>query len=95
VRKERQPLSPTNKHDIANEAYQRIYGTTGPELLKEFRLEKGCHQTRTTNPTELKEFTYWCFNYRLKYCDKERVASDTKKALGWLKNNAHPVAKCD
>jgi hypothetical protein len=93
VRKERQPLSSTNKHDTANEAYQRIYGTTGPELFKEFRLEKGYHQTRTTSPTELKEFTYWCFSYRLKHCDKERVASDTKKALEWLKRNTSPAAK--
>ena len=93
VRKERQPLDSTNRHDTANEAYQRIYGTTGPELLKNFRLEKGYHQTRTVSPTELKEFTYWCFNYRLKHCDKERVASDTKKALEWLKGNVYSAAK--
>jgi len=32
----------------------------------------------------MKEFTYWLFKYRLKHCDKARVASDTKKALDWL-----------
>ncbi len=93
VRKENQPLGSTNKQVTANEAYQRIYGTTGPELLKDFRQEKGYPQTRTASPTELKEFTYWCFNYRLKHCDKERVASDTKKALEWLKGNSYPAAK--
>jgi len=36
---------------------------------------------------ELKEFTYWLFKYRLKHCDKARVASDTKKALNWLNRN--------
>ncbi len=93
VRKERHPLGSTNKQDTANEAYRRVYGTTGPELLKQFRHEKGYPQTRTASPTELKEFTYWCFNYRLKHCDKERVASDTKKALEWLKGNSYPAAK--
>ncbi len=93
VRKERQPLGSTNKQDMANEVYQRIYGTTGPELLKDFRLEKGYPQKRTASPTELKEFSYWCFSYRLKHCDKERVASDTKKALEWLKGNSYPAAK--
>ena len=87
VCKERHPLGSTNEQDTANEAYQRIYGTTGPELLEDFRRQKGYPQTRTTSPTELKEFTYWCFDYRLKHCDRERVASDTKKALEWLKNN--------
>ncbi len=88
VRKERHPLGSTNKQDTANEAYRRVYGTTGPELLKRFRREKGYPETKTASPTELKEFTYWCFNYRLKHCDKERVASDTKKALEWLKANS-------
>ncbi len=93
VRKERQPLGSTNEHDTANEAYQRIYGTTQHELLKDFRRQKGYSQTRSISLTELKEFTYWLFNYRLKRCDKERVASDTKKALGWLKNNTYPATK--
>lgn len=35
--------------------------------------------------TMLKEFTYWSFKYRVKTCDKARIASDTKKALTWLK----------
>ena len=93
VRKEKQPLASPSEQDTANEAYRRIYGTTGPELLKDFRNEKGYPQKRSPNPIELKEFTYWCFSYRLKHCDKERVASDTKKALEWLKRNASPAAK--
>jgi hypothetical protein len=31
--------------------------------------------------SDVKEFTYWLFNHRLKQCDKARVASDTQKAL--------------
>lgn len=94
VRKERQPLGSTNEQDTANEAYQRIYGATQHELLKHFRRQKGYPETRSISLSELKEFTYWRFNYRLKCCDKERVASDTKKALEWLKRNStHLAAK--
>jgi hypothetical protein len=34
----------------------------------------------------MKEFTYWRFKYRLDHCEKAKVASDTKKALHWLKS---------
>jgi hypothetical protein len=92
VRKERQPLGSTTEQDTTNEAYQRIYDATQHELLKHFRRERGQPQTKSISLSELKEFTYWRFNYRLKHCDKERVASDTKKALEWLKNT-YPAAK--
>jgi hypothetical protein len=35
----------------------------------------------------MKEFTYWLFKYRLKHGDPARVASDTKKALEWLRRS--------
>ena len=50
-------------------------------LLRQFRREKGYPHRKSINLTEQKEFTYWLFQYRLKHCDKARVASDTKKAL--------------
>jgi len=53
-------------------------------LLKHFRREKGYHQLMSISLTELKEFTYWLFKYRLEQCEKARVASDTKKALEQL-----------
>ncbi|MFA5451784.1 MAG: hypothetical protein WC231_07330 [Dehalococcoidales bacterium] len=34
------------------------------------------------------EFVYWLFKYRLKNSDKEKVASDTKKALNWLNSKS-------
>jgi hypothetical protein len=40
--------------------------------------------------SELKEFTYWLFKYRLKHNDKERVASDTRKALDWVQRHGPP-----
>jgi hypothetical protein len=73
-----------NEHKLLDEVYQRIYGATKTTLLKRFRREKGYPQLKSISLTELKEFTYWLFKYRLNNCDKARVASDTKKALGQL-----------
>ncbi len=84
VRKERRTLGSNKEQDIDNEAYRRIYGAIKAVLLKHFRREKGYHQLRSISLTELKEFTYWLFKYRLEQCDKARVASDTKKALEQL-----------
>ena len=85
MQKERGTLGCNNKHDTADEAYRRIYAATKAELLKSFRREKGYPQLGSVTLTELKEFTYWLFKYRLKQCDKARVASDTRKAVERLK----------
>jgi len=87
VRKEKRTLGLNKEHDYNNEVYQRIYGATKAVLLKRFRRENGYPQLKSISLTELKEFTYWLFKYRLKHCDKARVASDTKKALTQLKSN--------
>jgi hypothetical protein len=84
VRKERRTLGYNNEQDTAKEAFPRIYGATKAQLLKRFRKEKGYPHLKSASLTELKEFTYWLFKYRLKQCDKARVASDTKKALDRL-----------
>ena len=85
VRKERQILVLNKEQDCDNEAYQRIYGAPKTVLLKQFRREKDYPQLKSISLTELKEFTYWLFKYRLKQCDKAKVASDTKKALERLR----------
>lgn len=90
VRKERRTLGLNKEQDYDNEVYQRIYGATKAVLLKRFRREKGYPQLKSISLTELKEFTYWLFKYRLNHCDKARVASDTKKALTQLKDNGFP-----
>jgi hypothetical protein len=91
VRKERRTSGYNNKeHDVVSEVYRRIYGATRPVLLKRFRREKGYPQLKSIGLTELKEFTYWLFKYRLKQCDKARIASDTKKALQQLNINGYP-----
>jgi len=87
VRKEKRISGYNKEHDIDNEVYQRIYGATKEVLLKRFRRENGYRQHRSLSLTELKEFTYWLFKYRLNHCDKARVASDTKKGLEHLRRH--------
>jgi len=81
VRKERWALGYPQEGDLNQEAYRRIYGKTSGVLLKNFRKERGCPRLKSIGLTELKEFAYWLFKYRLRQCDKARIASDTKKAL--------------
>jgi hypothetical protein len=81
-----QRVSPFNENNhLVEEAYERIYGAAMTELLKRFRREKHYSQLHSMGFGELKEFTYWLFKYRLKECDKARVASDTKRALNELR----------
>jgi len=90
VRKERWASGYFKETDLANETYRRIYGSTRMVLLKRFRKERDYPPLRSLSLTELKEFTYWLFKYRLRHSDKARTASDTKKALNWLdKNGLH------
>ena len=81
IRKKKRALGLNNDNGVVDEAYQRIYGTTQSALLKQFRKERDYPQLRSISLSELNEFTYWLFKYRIKTRDKSRVASDTKKAL--------------
>jgi hypothetical protein len=81
IRKKKRVLGLNNDNGVVDEAYQRIYGTPQSALLKQFRKEKHYPQLRSISLSELNEFTYWLFKYRIKTRDKSRVASDTKKAL--------------
>ena len=84
VRKEKRLSGYYRDHDTTNEAYRRIYASTRTVLLRHFRKEKSLPHTKSIGLTELKEFAYWRFKYRLKTSEKARVASDTRKALDWL-----------
>ena len=90
VRKERRTSGYNKEHDVVSEVYRRIYGATKAVVLKRFRREQGYPYLKSISLTELKEFTYWLFKYRLKQCDKARIASDTKKALQQLNINGYP-----
>jgi hypothetical protein len=64
--------------------YERIYGRTLDDLLREFRGERGLRHTSHIALGELREFQYWLFKYRVKNQEPARVASDTRKALAQL-----------
>lgn len=87
IRKERRVLGSNRHEDIMDKAHRRIYGKNQQTLLNSFRKEKRYPKRKSMTLTELKEFTYWLFNYRVERCDKSRVASDTKKALMKIQQN--------
>jgi hypothetical protein len=81
IRKKKRVLGLNNDNGVVDEVYQRIYGATQLALLKQFRKERHYPQLRSIRLSELNEFTYWLFKYRIKKRDKSCMASDTKKAL--------------
>ena len=76
---------------LQREAYQRIYGAELTTLLRCFRDDKGYPHPPSITLSEQKEFTYWLFKHRLQQSDKAKVASDTKKAVEFLRR--HRMAK--
>jgi hypothetical protein len=89
IEKERHVLGLGRRGDTIDETYQRLYDTPREALLKRFRQEKDHAYLKSITLTELKEFTYWLFKYRLKRSEKAKIASDTKKALKYLKQQWH------
>ncbi len=90
VRKERRVFGYREEEVNEGEVFQRIYGAGQIPLLREFRSQMGHPQQRSISLTELKEFTYWLFKYRVNKCDRARVASDTKKGLKRLTASGYP-----
>jgi hypothetical protein len=95
IRKKKRVLGLSNDNGVVDEAYQLVYGATQSALLREFRKERHYPQLRSIGLSELDQFTYWLFKYRIKMRDKSCVASDTKKALTKLRElldlKARPV----
>jgi hypothetical protein len=81
IRKKKRVLGLNNDDGTIDEAYQRIYGSPQTTLLRQFRRERQYPHPRSISLSQLNEFTYWLFKYRMRMRDKSRVASDTKKAL--------------
>ena len=90
IRKERHVSGYLKDKDTTDEAFRRVYGQTEAVLLEQFRKERHYRRLKSISLAELKEFTYWLFKYRLKHSDKERVASDTRKALDWVNRHGLP-----
>jgi hypothetical protein len=87
VRKERRAVGWDKYDNVLDKAYNRIYEQNQQVLFDSFRKEKKYSKRKAVSLGMLKEFTYWLFKYRLKHCDKSRVASDTKKALLYMQRN--------
>ena len=64
--------------------FERVYGRPRALLLGEFRDEAGLPHAAHIALSELREFLYWLFKYRVKNQEPARVASDTRKALAQL-----------
>ena len=90
IRKERHVAGYLTDKDHADEAFNRVYGEKESTLLERFRRERHRRRLKSMSLGELKEFTYWLFKHRLKYSDKEKVASDTRKALDWVQRHGLP-----
>jgi hypothetical protein len=87
ITKERRTVSIDDGLDgepVRDPVFQRIYGKTRTELLREFRAEMRLPRSAAMSLTELREFFYWLFRYRVRECEPARVASDTRKALAQL-----------
>ena len=85
VDKERHVQGLGKRSQSSDEAFRRVYDADKDTLLPQFRSEKHHAQSRSITLDEMKQFTYWLFKYRLKRCEKARIASDTKKALDYLR----------
>jgi hypothetical protein len=67
-----------------DEAFGRIYGRTRQELFEEFAAASGISDGEWLSLGELSAWRYWLFQYRVKYTDPAKVASDTRKGLAML-----------
>ena len=85
IEKERRLHGYRIRPEVTDETFRRIYGAARDALLRNFRREKGYAHLKSIGISELKEFTYWLFKHRLRHCEKARIASDTTKALQYLK----------
>lgn len=93
VRKEKM-ISIFHKNiDCENETYLRIYNEEKRSLLKQFRKARDYPLADQIYLPEMREFTYWLFKYRLEHCERSRVASDTRKAMEYLKEQYVMILK--
>ena len=77
--------------------FERIYSRSREALLADFREQHARAAAETIMFGELQEFTYWLFKYRMRQCDRAKVASDTRRGLAQisLMENRHRVLAAD
>ncbi|MEO8538925.1 MAG: hypothetical protein ABI577_04230 [bacterium] len=64
--------------------FQRVYGHSREDLFALHYQATGTMLRDDVSYADWKAFTYWLFKFRLKWQDKARVASDTRKGLAQL-----------
>ena len=90
IHKERLVAGYATRRDVSDEAYRRAYGISKKELVQVFRREKGYSEEGSLSESDLKEFTYWLFKFRLEKHDKARIASDTKRGIDYIQSTETP-----
>lgn len=68
----------------AVDVYLLVYGKTLAELLGAYRAARGLKDDGRVRWTDWKDFTYWCFRWRLRTQVPARIASDTRKGIALL-----------
>jgi hypothetical protein len=86
VRKEKRSMGSSSDDGVRDKAFKRIYGGDEQSLLQEFLREKRYYARTRMSLSDMKEFYYWLFKYRIKRSEKPKVASDTRKALLYLQH---------
>ncbi|MDI6858174.1 MAG: hypothetical protein QME71_07685 [Dehalococcoidia bacterium] len=81
VYKERRSHMAERREPVDEEVFRRIYGKGWSEMLALFREKRRLPAGDSISYSDLKDFTYWLFKYRVDNCDPARIASDTRKAL--------------
>jgi len=76
----------SNSMVTSEEIFNKIYGDSDLNLIKQFSKSKNNRSKKKITLTEYKEFTYWLFKYRIRNSDKAKLASDTNKAIKQLKS---------
>lgn len=84
VRRDRWCSALAEEPGLAEEVFRRIYDAPRSVLLRQFRKERGYPPGPVLELWQLKEFTYYLFQYRLRHSEPARAASDTKKGLHFL-----------
>jgi hypothetical protein len=70
--------------DIGEEIFERIYGKPRAELWARYTKQTHARNAEQLSISELQQFTYWLFKFRLNRSDPAKVASDTRKGLAQL-----------
>ena len=65
--------------------YERIYGRSLSDLLAAYAEERGESPPQRLAWPAYKSFTYWLFRLRVRASVAPRIASDTRKALDYLR----------